>query len=174
MMSGDGLMRNFESDVSDVLVKIAALLTARNWKLVTAESCTGGWVAKCCTDIAGSSDWFDRGYVSYSNAAKEQMLGVSMQDLMTHGAVSEEIARQMATGARRNANAEVAVAITGIAGPGGAMPGKPVGLVHFGWCVGDQHASCEAVVFDGDREQVRQQTVLHALQGVISRLESLE
>jgi nicotinamide-nucleotide amidase len=166
-------MRDFATEVDGVLRKIAALLTERNWKMATAESCTGGWVAKCCTDMVGSSDWFDRGYVSYSYAAKEQMLGVSAGDMLEHGAVSEAIARQMATGAKQNANVEVAVAITGIAGPGGAMPGKPVGLVHFGWCIGDQAVTCEAVVFEGDREQVRRRTVVHALQGILSRLESL-
>jgi nicotinamide-nucleotide amidase len=166
-------MRDFATEVDGVLRKIAALLTERNWKMATAESCTGGWVAKCCTDMVGSSDWFDRGYVSYSYAAKEQMLGVSAADMLEHGAVSEAIARQMATGAKQNANVEVAVAITGIAGPGGAMPGKPVGLVHFSWCIGDQAVTCEAVVFEGDREQVRQRTVVHALQGILSRLESL-
>jgi nicotinamide-nucleotide amidase len=139
--------------------------------MATAESCTGGWIAKCCTDVAGSSEWFDRAYVVYSYRAKEQMLGVSHDDLVRHGAVSEEIARQMATGARDHSNVAVTVSATGIAGPGGGMAGKPVGLVHFGWCIGDQPVDCGAVVFDGDRDSVRQQTVLHALAGIISRLD---
>lgn len=165
-------MSGFETQVSGLTAKLASLLTARNWKMVTAESCTGGWIAKCCTDRAGSSDWFDRAYVSYSYAAKEQMLGVSHDDLIKHGAVSELIARQMANAAKQRANVEVAVAVTGIAGPGSDDSDKPVGLVHFGWCVGEQPVSCEVAYFDGDRSEVRQQTVLHALEGIVRRLES--
>lgn len=163
-------MPKFEIEIDHALAKIAALLTARSWRMATAESCTGGWIAKCCTDVAGSSVWFDRAYVTYSYRAKEQMLGVSHDDLVKHGAVSEEIAWQMATGAKRLSKAAVVVSATGIAGPGGGMPGKPVGLVHFGWCIGDQPAVCDAAVFEGDRRSVRQQTVLHALQGIISRI----
>ncbi len=163
-------MSEFESRVESLLTEIAGLLTARNWRMATAESCTGGWIAKCCTDMAGSSAWFDRAYVSYSYAAKEQMLGVSHDDLLKYGAVSEEIARQMSTGARQHSKAAVIVAATGIAGPAGGMPGKPVGLVHFGWCIGEQPAVCDAAVFNGDRESVRQQTVLHALEGIVSRM----
>jgi nicotinamide-nucleotide amidase len=164
-------MSEFESQVESLLAQIAALLTARNWRMATAESCTGGWIAKCCTDVAGSSAWFDRAYVTYSYAAKEQMLGVSHDDLLKYGAVSEEIARQMATGARLHSKAAVIVAATGIAGPAGGMPGKPVGRVHFGWCIGQRPAVCDAVVFTGDRKSVRQQTVVHALQGIISRVD---
>jgi nicotinamide-nucleotide amidase len=165
-------MSGFGKQVSGLTAKLAGLLTARNWKMVTAESCTGGWIAKCCTDRVGSSDWFDRAYVSYSYAAKEQMLGVSHDDLIQHGAVSELIARQMANAAKQRANVEVAVAVTGIAGPGSDGSDKPVGLVHFGWCIGDQPVSCGVAVFDGDRRAVRQQTVLHALEGIVLRLES--
>ena len=165
-------MSGFETQVSGLTTKIASLLTARNWRMVTAESCTGGWIAKCCTDGAGSSDWFERGYVSYSYQAKEQMLGVSTQDLLTHGAVSELIAKQMVVGAKQHAGVEVAVAVTGIAGPGGGVPGKPVGLVHFGWSIDAQPVSCDAVVFEGDRGEIRQQTVLHALEGIVLRIES--
>ena len=164
-------MLEFEKQVIDLLTKIADLLTTRNWRMATAESCTGGWIAKCCTDMAGSSAWFDRAYVTYSYRAKEQMLGVSHDDLLKYGAVSKEIARQMATGAKQHSKAAVVVAATGIAGPGGGMPGKPVGLVHFGWCIGDRDAVCDAAVFEGDRKSVRQQTVVHALQGIIARIE---
>jgi nicotinamide-nucleotide amidase len=163
----------FETQIDSLLSEVAALLTARNWRMATAESCTGGWIAKCCTDVVGSSAWFDRAYVAYSYGAKEQMLGVSNDDLLKYGAVSEEIARQMATGARQHSNVAVTVAATGIAGPGGGMPDKPVGLVHFGWCVGSEPVECDAVVFSGDRNAVRQQTVLHALEGIIARLAAL-
>jgi len=165
-------MPEFEAEVDSLVARIAVLLTRRNWKMVTAESCAGGWIAKCCTDMAGSSAWFDRAYITYSYEAKEQMLGVSHDDLLEHGAVSEEIARQMVMGAKANSMADVAVSATGIAGPGGGMPGKPVGLVHFSWCIGDQPASCDVAIFKGDRNSVRQRTVLHALAGIISRLES--
>jgi len=163
-------MPDFEIKVDKLLAKVASLLTARNWRMATAESCTGGWIAKCCTDVTGSSAWFDRAYIAYSYRAKEQMLGIAHDDLVKYGAVSEEIAGRMATGAKEHSKVAVTVSATGIAGPGGGMAGKPVGLVHFGWCIDDKPASCDAVVFAGDRESVRQQTVLHALEGIISRL----
>lgn len=164
-------MSEFDTQVNSLLSRVADLLTARNWRMATAESCTGGWIAKCCTDVAGSSDWFERAYVAYSYRAKEQMLGVMHEDLLKYGAVSEEIAWQMATGARQHSQAEVVVSVTGIAGPGGGMPGKPVGLVHFGWSIGDQPVVCDSEVFEGDRKSVRQQTVLYALRGIISRID---
>lgn len=164
-------MLEFEIEAGVLTAKIAGLLSERNWKMATAESCAGGWIAKCCTDMAGSSAWFDRGYITYSYSAKEQMLGVSADDLLKYGAVSEEIARQMATGAKRNSDVDVTVSATGIAGPGGGMPEKPVGLVHFGWCIGERPVSTDAAVFKGDRMCVRQQTVLHALEGIILRMD---
>jgi len=163
-------MTDFETKVNALLTKVARELNARGWRMATAESCTGGWISKCCTDMVGSSNWFDRAYVTYSYRAKEQMLGVSNHDLVKHGAVSEEIARQMAIGAKEHSKAAVTVSATGIAGPGGGMPGKPVGLVHFGWCIDNDTVSCDAAVFEGDRNSVRQQTVLHALQGILLRL----
>jgi nicotinamide-nucleotide amidase len=165
-------MPDFEKQVNDLVNRIAVLLMARGWKMATAESCTGGWIAKCCTDVAGSSEWFEHGFVSYSYDAKELMLGISHDDLLKHGAVSEEIARQMATGAKQGSKVDVAVAVTGIAGPGGAAPGKPVGLVHFCWRISDLPPYCDVATFDGDRNSVRQQTVLHALQGIISRVDT--
>lgn len=165
-------MTEFETKVNTLLTRIANELNARGWRMATAESCTGGWIAKCCTDMAGSSGWFDRAYVTYSYRAKEQMLGVSNHDLVKHGAVSEEIARQMAIGAKNHSKVAVTVSATGIAGPGGGMAGKPVGLVHFGWCIGGNTVSCDAAVFEGDRNSVRQQTVLHALQGILQRLDT--
>jgi nicotinamide-nucleotide amidase len=134
--------------------------------LVTAESCTGGWIAKCVTDIAGSSDWFDCGMAAYSYEAKQALLGVRPQTLETHGAVSRETVIEMVSGALVNSGASVAVAVTGIAGPGGGSPDKPVGTVWIGWKRRGGYARAEAFVFDGDREAVRRQTVAAALQGL--------
>jgi len=166
-------VQEFEAKVNALLVQLAALLDKHDWKMATAESCTGGWVAKCCTNLPGSSSWFDRGFVTYSNEAKEQMLGVSGDDLDDYGAVSEPVAGQMADGAKRNAGVDVAISTTGVAGPDGGTQDNPVGLVHFGWAVGDQPASCEAMIFTGARNAIRQQTVLHALAGLVKRLENL-
>lgn len=137
--------------------------------LVTAESCTGGWVAQAMTSIAGSSDWFERGYVTYSNAAKHEDLGVSGTTLLRHGAVSEPTAREMARGALRKGRGTIALAITGIAGPGGGAPGKPVGTVCFAWARGRSIRS-ETKRFRGGRSSVRRQSVAHALRGVLQWL----
>ncbi|MEL1263967.1 CinA family protein [Pseudoxanthomonas putridarboris] len=134
--------------------------------LVTAESCTGGWIAKCVTDIAGSSDWFDCGMAAYSYEAKQALLGVRPQTLETHGAVSRETAIEMVSGALVNSGASVAVAVTGIAGPGGGSPDKPVGTVWIGWKRRGGYARAEVFHFDGDRESVRRQTVAAALRGL--------
>jgi nicotinamide-nucleotide amidase len=159
---------------SDALTQLAALagakLKARGVRLVTAESCTGGWVAQAMTAIAGSSDWFERGYVSYSNAAKREQLGVAAATLERHGAVSEETAREMALGAARIPGT-VALAITGIAGPTGGTAGKPLGTVCLAWAM-DGAATSETRRFDGDRESVRRQSVERALQGLIERLDA--
>jgi len=166
-------VEDFEANVTGLLSQLADQLTARGWRMATAESCTGGWIAKCCTDLAGSSAWFDRGHIVYSYHAKEDLLGIAHADLVKFGAVSEEIACQMAVGARARSGVAVTVAATGIAGPGGGMAGKPVGLVHFGWCVDDQPVSTESRVFSGDRNAVRQKTVLHALEGILTRLDAI-
>jgi nicotinamide-nucleotide amidase len=137
--------------------------------LVTAESCTGGWVAQAVTSVAGSSDWFERGYVTYSNAAKREELGVSRQTLERHGAVSEQTAREMARGALKRGRGTIAVSVTGIAGPGGGSPGKPVGTVCFAWAQGRKIAS-ETKRFRGGRNSVRRQSVIHALRGVLKWL----
>jgi nicotinamide-nucleotide amidase len=155
--------------VNELALEVAAALKARGLMLVTAESCTGGWAAMALTAIAGSSDWFERGYVTYSNAAKREELGVSEETLARHGAVSEQTAREMAGGALRNGRGQVALAITGIAGPAGGTPDKPVGTVCFAWAHGGKMAS-ETRHFDGDRESVRRQSVLRALQGVLEIL----
>jgi len=149
---------------------LAIELMDRGWSMATAESCTGGWIAKCCTDRAGSSAWFERGYVSYSNAAKHDLLDVDVAVLEDEGAVSREVALQMAAGARRRAGVQAALAVTGIAGPDGGSAGKPVGTVWFAWAVDGKPVEAERAMFSGDREAVRRQTVAHALQGLIHRL----
>jgi nicotinamide-nucleotide amidase len=149
--------------------KVGEALKARGLKLVTAESCTGGWVAMALTAIAGSSDWFERGYVTYSNEAKREALGVSADTLRRNGAVSEETARGMAAGALARSHGQVALAITGVAGPTGGSAAKPVGTVCFAWAHGSKILS-ETKRFDGDRESVRRQSVVHALQGVLELL----
>lgn len=142
---------------------LAQRLLQRQWRLTTAESCTGGMIAAACTDLAGSSQWFERGFVTYSNEAKQELLDVPPALLAAHGAVSEPVARAMVDGALRHAHAEVAVAVTGIAGPGGGSVDKPVGTVWFAWQVADRCWS-ECRCFTGDRAAVRQQTLVHALQ----------
>ncbi len=137
--------------------------------LVTAESCTGGWVAQAVTSVAGSSEWFERGYVTYSNAAKREALGVRKATLERHGAVSEPIAREMARGALRRSRGTIAVSITGVAGPGGGSPGKPVGTVCFAWAQGRKIRS-ETRRYKGGRRSIRRQSVVHALRGVLKWL----
>src|SRR5882672_9556542 len=152
--------------------KIGAALTARGALLATAESCTGGWAAQALTALAGSSSWFERGFVTYSNAAKEEMLGVRPGTLARHGAVSEETAREMALGALRHSRAAVALAITGIAGPSGGTRDKPVGTVCFAWAAKGGATRSETRHFTGDREAVRRQSVERALAGVLELLDA--
>ena len=142
-------------------------LLARGLKLVTAESCTGGWIAKCVTDIAGSSEWFERGFVTYSNEAKRGDLGVGAETLSIHGAVSEQTVREMALGAARHGQAPLAVAVSGIAGPDGGSVDKPVGTVWIAWRWPDRHVTAQQFQFDGDRQAVRRQSVAAALQGLL-------
>ncbi|CAN7195043.1 CinA family protein [Pseudorhodoferax sp. LjRoot39] len=159
------------NDSVDVLVlRLADVLRARGLMLATAESCTGGLIAGACTDLAGSSDWFERGFVSYSNAAKTELLGVDAALIVAHGAVSEPVARAMAQGAVRHAHAQLAVAVTGVAGPGGGSAEKPVGTVWFGWALpGGTHT--EVQCFAGDRAAVRAATVRHALARLLDLLD---
>ena len=145
------------------------MLKDKGWKLATAESCTGGMIAAACTDIAGSSDWFERGFVTYSNEAKSELLGVDPALVAAHGAVSEVVARAMAFGAILHSQAQVSVAVTGIAGPGGGSPAKPVGTVWFGFQV-DGLLTSEMRCFAGDRAAVRQATVTHALHRLVQLL----
>ncbi|MDE2235489.1 MAG: nicotinamide-nucleotide amidase [Gammaproteobacteria bacterium] len=164
------------ADTSDAMLdalagRLGKALLARELKLATAESCTGGWIAKCLTDIAGSSDWFERGYVTYSNGAKTAMLGVSAETLASHGAVSEQTVREMAAGAVRQSPAQMAVAVSGIAGPSGGGPGKPVGSVWIAWAWPDRSVSARQFRFSGDRENVRRSTVAEALRGLLDGIE---
>ncbi len=151
---------------------LAESLRRQGFWLVTAESCTGGWVAKVCTDLAGSSAWFSHGLVSYSNAAKSSLLGVQLATLRDYGAVSAETAGEMAAGARGGESARVSLAVTGIAGPAGGTAARPVGLVWFGWGLPDGSIKTCSRVFTGDRDAVRRQSVLLALDGLRSHLES--
>jgi nicotinamide-nucleotide amidase len=148
---------------------LAQALRARGGKIATAESCTGGLIAAACTAVAGSSDWFERGFVTYSNEAKVDSLGVPMALIQTHGAVSEEVARAMAEGALAHSRATLAVAVTGIAGPGGATPGKPVGTVWMALALRGGATHAELLNLAGDRSAVREQTVAHALHRLIDR-----
>ncbi|MGF1743462.1 nicotinamide-nucleotide amidase [Vibrio minamisatsumaniensis] len=150
--------------------KVGHLLAKHKHVLVTAESCTGGGVASAVTDIAGSSAWFDRAFVTYSNEAKQQMIDVQRETLVAFGAVSEPVVIEMADGALQHSNGTIAVAISGIAGPGGATEDKPVGTVCFAWKVLNGWNKVETHVFPGDRSQVRQQATHHALQVIYDYL----
>lgn len=148
--------------VEATIEQLAALLRERQWMLASAESCTGGLIAAACTEPSGASDWFERGFVTYSNEAKIELLGVDPALIEAQGAVSEVVARAMAFGAVRHSHAQASVAVTGVAGPTGGTPDKPVGTVWFAWMVDGRLAS-ETRRFDGDRAAVRRQTVEHAL-----------
>ncbi len=154
------------NEITGLAIDAGRALQQKNMLLASAESCTGGGIAQAVTDIAGSSAWFDCGFVTYSNASKGALLGVPAALIGEHGAVSEEVAAAMAQGALAHSQAHVAVSTTGIAGPGGAVPGKPVGTVCFGWARGAT-VHTERHVFSGDREAVRQQSVAHALRGLL-------
>ncbi len=159
-----------ESRIDRLTEQLAEALRSKGWRLACAESCTGGWICKSCTDLAGSSDWFDRGFITYSDAAKTDMLDVEPEVLQEHGAVSATVARQMAQGALRSAGVEAAVAVTGIAGPDGGTAQKPVGTVWFAWAIKGEATSSECRHFRGGRESVRRQTVTHAMLGLLQRL----
>jgi len=154
-------------DLEQLSEHVGQRLLAKRLMLVTAESCTGGWIAQCITDIAGSSQWFDRGFVTYSNQAKQDMLGVSAETLATYGAVSEQTVVEMVQGALNNSQAEIAVAVSGIAGPTGGTSDKPVGLVWHAWAARNSQPVTQREQYLGDRKQVRQQTVESALNGIL-------
>ena len=169
---------SFQALMNDLVQAEVAILAdglrARGWRIATAESCTGGRIAGACTDLAGSSDWFERGWVSYSNAAKTDLLGVPAALIEAEGAVSEPVAVAMAAGALHGSRADLAVAVTGVAGPGGGSAAKPVGTVWLAWAWRDAAGQpCTRAAlrqFDGDRAAVRLATVAAALQGLIDAL----
>ncbi len=162
-----------DPSVLALVMQLADRLRSLGWRLACAESCTGGLLAAACTELAGSSDWFERGVVSYSNRAKVALLGVPQPLIDAHGAVSEAVARAMAEGIAGSSGADLAVSVTGIAGPAGGSAAKPVGTVWFGFAVrhrdGTLEVGSEHRRFDGDRAQVRAASVLHALQGLLQR-----
>jgi len=160
-----------DKELETLAERLGQLLLQRGEWLATAESCTGGWVAQSVTAIAGSSGWFDRGFVTYSNGAKVDMLGVPETTLERHGAVSEATARAMAQGALAHSRADWTVAITGIAGPSGGSAEKPVGTVCFAWAAKEGGCEAQTCHFTGERAAVRAQSVRHALRGLIERLE---
>jgi len=151
--------------------RVGAHLKKRDLKLATAESCTGGWIAQTVTSVSGSSAWFDRGFVTYSDEAKKELLGVRSRTLSRHGAVSRETAKEMAAGTLARSRAQVAIAVTGVAGPAGGTKAKPVGTVCFAWS--RKRGAMESVTrhFRGGRERVRLQSVVFALKGLLERLE---
>ena len=160
-----------ENDLTRLSEQVGKRLKQLKIMLVTAESCTGGWVAQEITAIPGSSHWFDRGFVTYTNLSKQEMLGVSPETLEDHGAVSEQTVHEMAEGALQSSQAGVSVAISGIAGPGGGSEEKPVGTVWIAWAANNRVTRCKRELFTGDREQIRRQAVISALQGLLEMLE---
>ena len=159
-------------EIARLVGALSVALRARGWRIATAESCTGGLIAAACTDLAGSSDWFERGVVSYSNAAKTELLAVDAALIEAHGAVSEAVARAMAAGALTASAVDLAVAVTGVAGPAGGSAGKPVGTVWLAWAMRRGEAiaiAAECHQFEGNRAAVRRASVRRALQGLLER-----
>jgi nicotinamide-nucleotide amidase len=152
--------------------QLGALLQQQNACLTSAESCTGGWIAQTITSVTGSSRWFDRGFVTYSNAAKQQMLGVKTETLQQFGAVSEQTVREMAIGALKRSEAHISLAVSGIAGPDGGTVDKPVGTVWFAWAFAPQRCDSVKQQFAGDRQAIRQQAVEFALNYLIKKLQA--
>jgi nicotinamide-nucleotide amidase len=155
------------NDLISLVQTMADVLGKKQWTLASAESCTGGWLAKSCTDLTGSSAWFDCGFITYSNQSKQDLVNVNKKTLEIHGAVSKQTAIEMAQGALAHSSADICVAITGIAGPDGGTIEKPVGTVWFAWAIKNQGTKTQKYQFKGDREQVRVQAVIAALQGII-------
>ena len=160
-------------NLTQIANNLGQALTERCLMLVSAESCTGGWIGQTVTGIAGSSTWYERGFITYSNLSKQEMLGVSKQTLDRYGAVSEQIAKEMAAGAICRSHAQIGMSVTGIAGPDGATEAKPLGMVCFGWAVKDGLACSEVYYLKGDRESIRRQAVAIALQGAIDLLHDI-
>lgn len=159
-------------NLSQLVMQIATQLTQKKWLLATAESCTGGGIAAALTEQPGSSHWFERGFVTYSNAAKRELLDVSTTILDQYGAVSEQAAYAMAVGALNHSAAQITLAVTGIAGPEGGSRAKPVGTICFAWARSPNHFHTETHCFAGDRQQIRQQACIHALRGLLQLVNS--
>lgn len=159
-------------ELESLAERLGARLRAGGDSLATAESCTGGWAAQAVTAVPGCSEWFDRGFVTYSNASKEELLGVRADTLSREGAVSEATAREMAAGALARSGASVALAVTGIAGPSGGTAAKPVGTVCFAWATRTGNTRSQTLLFAGNRRQIREQSVLRALAGALELLDS--
>ncbi len=155
--------------MEQLIKNIGLYLLRRNEFLVTAESCTGGWIAKSLTDVSGSSQWFDRGFITYSNASKVEMLNVNASVIEKHGAVSEQVAVEMAAGALKNSHSTYSLSVTGIAGPSGGSVEKPVGMVCFGWGKKGEPIQAETRVFEGNRDEIRYKTVEYVLRGFCDR-----
>jgi len=164
------MARVSDEELNQLASELGDKLCARNWMLATAESCTGGWVGQLITALPGCSHWYERGFITYANAAKIEMLGVPEETLETYGAVSEETASAMATGALARSHAQATLAISGIAGPGGGTPHKPVGLVCYGWALEDGTVMSSTCRLDGDRDEIRSRAVAAALRGLIELL----
>jgi nicotinamide-nucleotide amidase len=161
------MARVTDEELHQLATELGDKLRARGWMLATAESCTGGWVGQLLTALPGSSNWYERGFISYANAAKIEMLGVPAEIIDQYGAVSEETASAMAAGALAHSHAQATLAISGIAGPGGGTPQKPVGLVCYGWALEDGTVMSSTCRLDGDREEIRSRAVAAALRGLI-------
>lgn len=160
----------FDADLISTAERLLAAMRTRAWRLATAESCTGGLIAALFTEVAGASDVFERGFVTYSNAAKIGLLDVDFETLRHHGAVSPQVAREMAAGARRASAADIAVSVTGIAGPGGGSDDKPVGTVWIAWSRRGHAPDAHRFFFEGGRDSVREQTAQAALEGLLYRI----
>lgn len=159
-----------DQKLEELAEELGKILIQRGLMLVSAESCTGGWIGRTVTSIPGSSKWYERGFITYSNNSKSEMLGVNHRSLEKFGAVSEQIATEMAAGAISNSCAQVSIAVTGIAGPGGATEGKPVGMICHSWAIKDGLARTAVCFLEGERESIRKQAVAIALQGTINLL----
>jgi nicotinamide-nucleotide amidase len=164
------MARVSDEELHQLASELGETLSARGWMLATAESCTGGWVGQLLTSLPGSSQWYERGFITYANAAKIEMLGVPAEVIDKYGAVSEETASAMAAGALAHSHAQATLAISGIAGPGGGTPQKPVGLVCYGWALEDGTVMSSTCRLDGDREEIRSRAVAAAMRGLIELL----
>jgi nicotinamide-nucleotide amidase len=160
-----------EDDLYRLAVRVGRALKRRETLMATAESCTGGWISQVITMVPGSSEWFERGFVTYTNVSKQEMLGVKPRSLAKHGAVSEQVVREMAQGALAKSHARVTVAVSGVAGPGGGTAEKPVGTVCFAWSCKGKAVAVETRRFRGDRDAVRKRCVEHALRGVLKLID---